>query len=389
MSETSNYTYRFNWILIGVICTEVLFWGLFAILLYTFGFGGWNDETSEQLLFKHESLLFLLAGPVVLSVAFLLLVQWKIKALDDFTDEALRKWVITPISSLNTFLKYFFLRMGAGILIIALATPLYGERKVNTTSESMEVIIGIDLSRSMDALDMVGGKSRLKIAKMAAKQLVNNLHGDKVGIVIFAGSAFTQLPLTSDYAAAKIYIDELNTEMISNQGTDIGIATDEAVKAFSSAPTSKTILFITDCEDQEGNAMSAVQKAKAKGMTVSFIGLGSTRGVPIPKLVHGQSIGYHKDAQGNVVSSRVNGELIQQLANAGGGAFEIAEDRLPNLVEMLTYLQQQDREEIDSDELNVKNSQTHSLLIFSLVLIVLGLFWSNQKLGLIERIIRS
>ncbi len=205
-------------------------------------------------------------------------------------------------------------------IVIVLARPRAGEVEKNTQVNGIEVMIAFDVSNSMlaSANDNPNGISRLDRSKLILEKLVDKLENDKVGMIIFAGQAKMQLPITVDYSAVKMYINDLSPELIAYQGTDISTALDMAIKGFSpSEDVHKAIILITDTEDHDGNAVKMAKEAAEKGIQVNVISMGSTKGVPIP--VKGKKGDYLRDSEGQVVLTATNEALGKEIAEAGGG----------------------------------------------------------------------
>ena len=208
-----------------------------------------------------------------------------------------------------------------GLAIVALARPQWGESVQTIEREGVQIIIALDISRSMLAEDIK--PSRLIRAKLEIADLIQQLQGDEVGLVLFSGTAFLQFPLTFDYLSARNFIENANTEMISRQGTNIARAIEIAGDGFNEELISqKVILIITDGENQDGDAVAAARTAAADGILIYAIGIGDTDGEPIP--IHtsrGRLTGYVQDNQGNMVFSRLDEDTLASVAEAGGGKF--------------------------------------------------------------------
>ena len=230
-----------------IIAWEVIFFVTLAVVMSIFGY--FTHSGSNYLAFKHESvLLFLLVLPI--------LGVLQIRRSQQFAKTTAKLGIVSRSlihqeSILRTFIKHFFFRNALGFLILAMAGPVYGSKKVKATKETLELVICLDISNSMNAKDISKENSRLDISKRALIQLINNLNGEQIGLVLFANSAFVQLPLTSDYPAGKLFIKDVETSMISDQGTSIGEALNVATNMFSEKKVAKGIILVTDGEDHE------------------------------------------------------------------------------------------------------------------------------------------
>jgi Ca-activated chloride channel family protein len=214
-------------------------------------------------------------------------------------------------------IKFWLLQGSLALLIIMLARPQMGTKISQEKRTGIETIIAVDISNSMRAEDVE--PSRLDRAKMMVENLVDHFTDDKIGLIVFAGDAFVQLPITSDYVSAKMFLNNIDPSMILTQGTDIARAIEMGTHSFTQDEgVGKAIIVITDGEDHEGGALEAAQAAKKEGMRVYVLGVGSTNGAPIPDPQTGD---YMKDNSGNTVMSALNEDMCRQVASAGGGAY--------------------------------------------------------------------
>ena len=203
------------------------------------------------------------------------------------------------------------------MLIVVLARPQFGSKKETVTRQGIETVIALDISNSMLAEDIA--PNRLEKAKNIISKLIDKFENDKVGLIVFAGDAFVQLPITHDFISAKMFLENITPSLISRQGTDIGAAIDLAMKSFTpNEEVGKALIVITDGENHEGGAEEAAKLAAEKGIVVYMLGVGTIDGAPIPT---GNTNEFRKDKDGNVVMTRLNEEMGQQIARAGGGAY--------------------------------------------------------------------
>ena len=226
-------------------------------------------------------------------------------------------------------------------LVLVLARPRAGEKQHDSAVAGIEVMIAFDVSNSMlaSATDDPAGTSRLDRARLTLEKLLDRLDNDKVGLIIFAGQAKTQLPMTTDFYSAKMYLRELSPELIRSQGTSVAEAIRMAMNGFGpDENVHKAIILITDSEDHEGEAVEAARLAAENGIQVDVVGLGSAKGAPIP--MPGRKGEYFRDAQGQIVTTTLNADLAAQIAEAGGGiyvngassdALDALDDRLDTL----------------------------------------------------------
>lgn len=250
-------------------------------------------------------------------------------ALRRFGDIRLLMQLSPYFSHYRPLIKFWLLQGVLAMLIIMLARPQMGTKINKDKHEGIEAIIAMDISNSMLAEDVV--PSRLEKSKMMVQNLIDHFHNDKVGLVVFAGDAFVQLPITSDYVSAKMFLNDISPALIETQGTDIGQAIDLSMHSFTAdEKTGKAIIVITDGEDHEGNAEAMAKSAEKKGIKVFMLGIGSTQGAPIPV----EEGGYITDKDGNTVMTTLNEGMCRQIAEAGKGTYihvdnsSMAEERL-------------------------------------------------------------
>ncbi len=269
-------------------------------------------------MFRFESpiyLYLLVLIPILALIRFYALRDRK-KKLKAFGDLTLLKGLMPDVSPKRAAIKFWLLEGALTLLILMLARPQLGSKVSHETRNGIETMIALDISNSMRAEDIV--PSRLDKSKMLIENMVDNFTQDKVGLIVFAGNAFIQLPITSDYVSAKMFLQNTDPSLIATQGTNIAEAIQVGLKSFTQQEKiGRAIIIITDGEDHEGGAVEAAQTAKKNGVRVFVLGVGSTSGSPIPD---GEG-GYMKDHSGNVVMSCLNEEMCREIAQAGGGAY--------------------------------------------------------------------
>lgn len=270
-------------------------------------------------MFRFEDptyLYILLALPLL--VAFYLYSNFrKRKALRKFGDPVIMAPLMPSVSRYRPDVKFWLVFAAIALLTVVLARPQFGSKTETVKRSGVEVIIALDISNSMLAQDVE--PSRLERAKRLMSRLVDELNNDKVGIILFAGDAYTQLPITSDYISAKMFLESINPSLISKQGTAIGTAINLAMRSFTPQEgVGRTIIIITDGENHEGGTIEATKTAQEKGIQVNVIGVGSTEGSPIP--VPGTR-DFLKDKDENVVVTRLNESMCNEIAQTGKGIY--------------------------------------------------------------------
>lgn len=380
-----KHTYRLKWVVLAIILWELIFWGLYYISVNTFAGANYSSNV-DRLMYKFPAALNLLFILIPI-IGIYLYNLWKHNGLTQKSNDRVVKSVLRPVSTTTSLMKYFFFRNALILLIIALAQPIYGKKKVSGTSETLELVVALDVSNSMNTKDISPDASRLDISKRALIQFVNNLHGEKIGICLFANSAFVQLPLTRDYAAAKLFIQEIETDMISSQGTNVAEALEVSVDMFSKERTTKGIILVTDGENHERNPDEILKKIQESKIQLSVLGIGTKKGGPVPKNPKRPELGYKTNAVGKTVVSKLSESFIQKIATKGGGKASISSSEFPNLSELLTQIKQMKRMKIDTLEFDVKQERFQVPLFISIVFWMAYLLWSRHYFGLFDRLI--
>ncbi len=364
--DKQQYTYRIPVILSGILVSEAIFWLLFAGFLWFAGYFNLSN-TGTQLGFKNESVLWYLWIVVPLIFVFYWFMHWKNQKFKLLGNHLIQSVMLTPVSAFYSFLKFFFFRNAVVFLIIAMAQPVFGTKKVSGTLESLELVIALDISSSMNVKDIDKEMTRLSIAKRAMIQLINNLHGEKLGIVVFAGGAYAQLPLTMDYDAAKMYVNEIETGMISNQGTNIAAALEVSEIMFSKLKTTKAVILVTDAEDHEGGVDKFLAEFKEKQIELSVLGLGTENGGLIPNNPDKPEFGYKLDERGSPIVSKLNPAMVQELASKSGGTSVISSNAYPDLTGLLDNLKQMKRTKVSTLEFDVKENKYQFPLVLGIL----------------------
>ena len=319
-------------------------------------------------MFRFEDPIYLYA---LLLIPVLALIRWWMvirqrKQLRRFGDMELVRQLMPDVSRYRPLVKFCLLLTALALLIVLLARPQMGTRISHEKRTGIETIIALDISNSMLAEDVA--PSRLDRAKMMVENLVDHFTNDKIGLIVFAGEAFVQLPITSDFVSAKMFLSSIEPSMIETQGTDIAAAVTMATHSFTQEEgVGKAIIVITDGEDHEGGAMEAAQEAKDNGMRVYMLGVGSTKGAPIP--IAGSN-DYMKDNTGETVMSALNEDMCKQIAQAGGGAYIHVENN-SNAQEQLNHeLDKLAKKEISSTVYSDYDEQFQAVGIIVLLLLI-------------------
>ena len=336
--------------------------------------------------FANPHLLYLLLTCVAVAGLYVLARAARRRKLRRFGRPEVVEALMPEASRYKPAIKIVLEVLALAALVIVLARPRAGQKEQEARVDGIEVMIAFDVSNSMlpSSSDDPAGISRLDRSRLAVEKLIDRIHNDKVGLVIFAGDAKTQLPLTTDFYSAKMYLNELQPGMIANQGTDISMAIDMAMNGFSAdEDTRKAIILITDSEDHEGEAIEAAKLAKENGIQVNVVGVGSAKGAPIP--MSGRSGDYLRDMQGNVVTTTINEELGKQLAEAAGGVYvnAAASSALEDLESKLDSLE---KSEFNRISYTAGAEQFPTFAWIALILLVVDVLVLERKIGWLTHI---
>ena len=322
-----------------------------------------------------EMLWWLITIPVFV-ITYIVYTKHKQRQLTEFGDPELMAQLMPDASKSRPIWKFGMLIVALILLIVAAARPQYGQKEKTVKRQGIEVMVALDISNSMLAEDVA--PNRLDRAKQMLSKMIDNMVDDKVGLVVFAGDAFTQLPITCDYVSAKMFLNTISPTLIPTQGTAIGAALQTAITSFGAqeSEAGRAIILITDGENHEDDAIAAAKKANELGIQVFVIGIGKPEGAPIPKPGTND---YFKDRAGQVVVSRLNEEMCQQIAVAGNGAYV----RCDNTNTAMRALQQElDRiatTELESTVYADYNEQYQSFVLIALLLLAIEFFILSRK----------
>jgi Ca-activated chloride channel family protein len=258
-----------------------------------------------------------------------------------------------------------------------LARPQFGSKIEEVKKQGVEVIIALDVSNSMLAEDIQ--PNRLTRAKQAISKLVDNLDNDKIGLIVFAGDAYSQIPITTDYISAKMFLSTINPDMVPKQGTAIGAAIDLASRSFTPGEgKSKAIIIITDGENHEDDPVSAAEKASKAGIVIHTIGIGSSDGVPVP-LGTGSKRDYLKDADGATVITKLDEEILKKIAVSAGGNYIRASNSSIGLDEIFNDIRKMKKEDLESTMYTEYNDQFQIFTAIALFFLVLDFLIMDRK----------
>ena len=335
-------------------------------------------------MFRFESpiyLYLLVLIPLLALIRFLSYRNQK-KRLRKFGEPSLLKALMPDVSRFRPSVKFWILQGALALLIVMLARPQMGTKINHEKRVGIETIIAMDISNSMRAEDIV--PSRLDRSKMMVENLVDHFTNDKIGLIVFAGDAFVQLPITSDYVSAKMFLSSIDPSMIASQGTDIARAIEMASHSFTQEEgIGKAIVVITDGEDHEGGAVEAAEAAKKNGMRVYVLGVGSTQGAPIPVPGTGN---YMQDNTGNTVMSALNEDMCKQVAQAGGGAYIHVENNSAAQEQLDNELDKLAKKETSTAVYSEFDEQFQAFGVLALLLLILEICIFDRRNPLLKHV---
>ena len=331
-------------------------------------------------VFRFENTEYLYALLLIPTLIFLFiwLMYWRKLALKRYGEWSMVQRLIPAISSNRMIFKFALIMFGYALLIIGIANPQTGSKLVEGERKGIDIMIALDVSNSMLAEDIQ--PNRLERAKQSISKLIDKLGNDRVGIIVFAGNAYMQLPITTDYSAAKMFLTTINTKIVPTQGTAIGEAIDMAIESFDNETHSRAIIVITDGENHEDEPIESAKNAVDQGINVYTIGMGLPEGAPIPEYnQYNRRTGYKKDRQGSTVVTKLNESMLQQIASAGKGVYVRANNSSAGLKTVFDEINKLEKTEFESKMFSDYEDRFQYFIALSLLFIILELFIFERK----------
>ena len=323
--------------------------------------------------FAHIEMLWLLLLIPAFTAAYIAIVRRKQRQLRQFGDPELLAELMPNVSRTRPAIKFALLMVALALLVVAAARPQYGQKEKTVKRQGIEVMFALDISNSMLAEDVA--PNRLNRAKQMLSKLIDD---DKVGLIIFAGEAYTQLPITCDYVSAKMFLNTISPDLIRVQGTAIGDAIMTSIRSFGSdeSDASRAIILITDGENHEDDAIAAAKAANEKGIKIFVVGIGKPDGSPIP--IPGTN-NFRKDRAGNVVVSKLNEDMCREIAQAGQGMYVRCDN-----TNTATRALQKELNTLATSEFETKvyadyNEQYQGFVLLAFLILVIDFFIFNRK----------
>lgn len=339
--------------------------------------------------FAHPEYLYALFVIPLFIIVFAYFLYSRRKLLNKFADKGLQKVLIPSFSNTKRVTKFIIFLTALALLIVSAANPQIGTRMEDVKQTGIDVFILLDVSLSMKAEDIK--PNRLEKAKYQISSLIQKLQGDRIGLVIFAGEAYVQFPLTTDYSAANLFLNAVDFNSVSSQGTAIASAIQLATQSFDyKTSTQKAIVLITDGEDHEGDINKSVEEAVSKGILIYTIGLGSPEGVPIPITnARGEQVDFKKDNQGNLVLTKLDENTLKEIASSGKGKYYRGTNYDDHLQMIYNDLAKLEKSEFGTKKITDYEDRFYYFLWPGLFLLIVEFFITERKSRLFSSINRK
>ena len=328
--------------------------------------------------------IYLLLIPVLFTV-FLLVFWWKKRTQKKFASEALLEKLSPEKSTFKSFFKMIVFLIGLAFLIVSLTNPKMGTKLETVKRQGVDIVFALDVSKSMLAEDIA--PNRLEKSKQIISKIIDKLGSDRIGIIIYAGNSYPLLPITTDLSAAKMFLQGANPNMVSSQGTAIN----EAIKLASSyynndEQTNRFLFIVSDGEDHQEDATSAISQAIKEGVKIYTIGVGTEKGGPIPLKNRGVLEGYKKDNKGEVVITKMHPETLKEIANEGNGKFIVGnktQEAVDYVENLLTNAQ---KTEFETKQFSDYKDQFQWFIGFGLLFLIFDALMLEKKTKWIQKL---
>ncbi len=337
-----------------------------------------------MIRFENIEFLYALLLIPVFIILYLMMKYWKTKAIAKIGDAHLIAKLMPQQSTSRPLMKFLLILLAFASLVIAMTNPQIGSKLEKAQRKGIDLIIALDVSNSMMAQDIK--PNRLQASKQAITNLIDKLKGDRIGIVVFAGHAYTQLPITTDYAAAKMFLSSVSPDIIPIQGTAIGEAIALSTNSFSDNEHNKAIIVISDGENHEGDAITETKNALEMGIRVYTIGMGLPEGGPIPNYVGGQLSGYKKDKDDNIVTTKLNEVMLQQVAAAGDGYYVRANNSQAGLNRIFEEIDKLEESEFETQVFSDYEDRFQYFIALTILFLIIEFIVVERKSKWAEKI---
>ena len=331
-------------------------------------------------MFRLENIHYLYALLLIpaMILLYILTIRWRKKALSAFGDKEVIMQMMPMTSFTKPVIRFILFCIAIFFLIIGLVNPQIGSKLEEIKREGSDVVICLDVSNSMMAEDFK--PNRLQKATQAIEKLIDKLTNDRIGVIVFAGEAYVQLPITSDYGSAKLFLESINCDAIPVQGTVTSSAIELAMKSFGTEEgKNKSIIIISDGESHDDNAINIAKEAAQKGIMINTIGIGTPEGVPIPYYKNNIQMGYRKDKNGNTVITKLNETALEEIAQAGNGVYVRASQAEVGLMSILKQINKLDKKGFDEKVYTDYEDRFQIFIAIALALLLVELILSERK----------
>ncbi len=338
-------------------------------------------------MFQLENKIYLYALALIplFIIIYWIMTRWRKKALLSFGELAVIQQLYPDVSKSKRIWKFILYLFAFTFLIIGIVNPQVGTRLEEVKRKGADLMICLDVSNSMKAEDLA--PNRLEKAKQSISKLIDKLDGDRLGVIVFGGEAYVQLPITTDYSAAKMFLESINTDMIPTQGTAIGKAIDMAMESFGKDEgKNKAIVIITDGENHEDDAIKAAEDAAEKGITIHTIGMGSAEGAPIPLYKGNVREGFRKDKEGNTIVTKLDEKMLQEISAAGNGIYVRASNSDAGLNNVLEALDKLEKKQFDSKMYSDYEDRFQWFIAVAFLLLLIETFLTERKSKIYQRL---
>lgn len=338
-------------------------------------------------MFQLENTYFIYAFGIIplLLLALWFVRRWRKNALKSFGEIKVIQQLFPDVSITKRIWKIVLYLVAFTLLIIGLINPQVGTKLEEVKRKGADLMICLDVSNSMKAEDLL--PNRLEKSKQALSKLIDKLEGDRIGIIVFGGEAYVQLPITTDYSAAKLFLESISTDLIPTQGTDIGKAIEMAMTSFGKDEgKNKAIVIITDGENHDQNALDAAESAVEKGVTIHTIGMGSAEGAPIPVYKGNVREGFKKDKDGNTVVTKLNEQMLQELSLAGNGIYVRATNSDAGLNNILDAIDKLEKKQFESKMYSDYEDRFQWFIAGAFLLLLIDTLLTERKSKLYQRL---
>ena len=327
--------------------------------------------------FEHPLYIQLLLLLPLLLIGYWWYLSWKKKAARRFGDVEVVSRLMPGVSRWRSHVKFLLLLLTAASILLALANPQIGSKLEKAQRKGIDLIIALDVSNSMLAEDIQ--PNRLIRARQSIGKLIDEMENDRIGLVIFAGKAYVQLPITTDYNAAKLMLSTVKPDLVPVQGTAIGAAIETAMTSFKDDKTGRAIIIITDGENHEDDAVGKAAEAAKRGIKVFTIGMGSADGAPIPVYRNNHMEGFKKDQSGTTVITRLDESMLRQIAEAGNGIYVRASSSNSGLTQIFDQISKLDQNTYDTYNYADYEDRFQYFIALAILFMVINFLLNKRK----------